>query len=133
MVYVGRPFARLDVLGQTIEEMCTDIRGDPAFLQKPSSAARALRRLQRCIAIAGRQVESGRFWKWVFFFVWHLILALLHKADENRCIQFGMPCLHDLKFWFISIGKQQSYLGSKDTSMFFDTYIVDDVHVVYTL
>jgi hypothetical protein len=45
-------------------------------------------------------------------YVWCLNLTLLDKADEIRSIIFAMPCIHDLKFGFNSIGKQQSYLGS---------------------
>jgi hypothetical protein len=37
------------------------IRGDPAFLDKQSSASRAFHhRLERCISIGGRQVEIAR-------------------------------------------------------------------------
>jgi hypothetical protein len=45
-----------------IEEVCNDIAGVPAFLQKLSAAAHAFRhRLQLCIDIGGRQVESVSF------------------------------------------------------------------------
>jgi hypothetical protein len=63
VAYIRRPFANTDELQQTIENVYVEIRGDPDFLDKLSSASRAFRhRLEHCIAIGGRQVESGRFW-----------------------------------------------------------------------
>jgi hypothetical protein len=43
--------------------------------------------------------------KWLWKWVWRLNLTFLNKADETHSITFGMPCWHDLKVWFISIGK----------------------------
>jgi hypothetical protein len=63
VAYVRKPFANTGELQQTIENVCDEIRGHPDFLDKLSSASRAFRhRLERCIAIGGRQVESGRYW-----------------------------------------------------------------------
>jgi hypothetical protein len=45
-----------------------------------------------------------------YVFVWRLNQALLDKADGTCSIKFVMPYLHDLKVWFNSIGKQQSYI-----------------------
>jgi uncharacterized membrane protein len=57
-------------------------------------------------------------------FVWRLNLTLLYKVDETRSIQLLMLCLHDLKFWFSSIGEQQSYLGSKVGHVVTITYFI---------
>ena len=62
LVYVQRPFNDVNELRDTIETVCDEIRGDPDFLDKLAAASRAFRhRLQKCIDIGGRQVESGRF------------------------------------------------------------------------
>jgi hypothetical protein len=49
-------------LRQIIENVCDEIRGDPDFLNKLTAASQAFRsRIQWCIDIGGRQLESGRF------------------------------------------------------------------------
>jgi hypothetical protein len=54
-----------------------------------------------------------------YLFVWRLNLTLLLKADEAISIKCVMLCLHNLQFWFNSICKQQSYLGSNVGHIFY--------------
>ena len=62
LIYVRRPFANVVELQETIEDVCYDLRSDPAFLDKLSAASQAfLYQLQRCIELGGKQVESDRF------------------------------------------------------------------------